>query len=115
LDLPDLEAVIHSPSFFEDGAAYFNGVWAQADDEPPGQQAILRALAPGPANREALASRTGLAAAALGAALHTLEQHDVVRNGGEQGYGFTVELMRLWVLQRQVVLPSPTGDGDQPC
>lgn len=101
LALEDLGAVIQSPSFFEDGDAYFNGVWAQAHDEPPGQQAILRALAPGPANREMLASRTGLAAAALGAALHTLEQHDVVQNGGEQGYGFTVELMRLWVLQHQ--------------
>jgi hypothetical protein len=111
LDLPDLEAVIHSPSFFEDGDAYFSGVWAQADDAPPGQQAILRALAPGPANHEVLASRTGLAAAALGAALHTLEQHDVVRDGGEQGYGFTVELMRLWVLQRQPAGPNPAEGG----
>lgn len=113
LDLPDLEAVIHSPSFFEDGHAYFSGVWAQADDAPPGQQAILRALAPGPANREALASRTDLAAAALGAALHTLEQHDVVRHGGEQGYGFTVELMRLWVLQRQAGGRNPAAGAAQ--
>ena len=113
LDLPDLEAVIHSPSFFEDGDAYFSGVWAQADDAPPGQQAILRALAPGPANREALASRTDLAAAALGAALHTLEQHDVVRHGGEQGYGFTVELMRLWVLQRQAGGRNPAAGAAQ--
>jgi hypothetical protein len=113
LDLPDLEAVIHSPSFFEDGHAYFSGVWAQADAEPPGQQEILHALAPGPANREALASRTGLAAAALGAALHTLEQHDVVRDGGEQGYGFTVELMRLWVLQRQAGGRNPAAGAAQ--
>jgi hypothetical protein len=113
LALEDLEAVIHSPSFFEDGHAYFSGVWAQADDEPPGQQAILRALAPRSANREALASRTGLAAAALGAALHTLEQHDVVREGGEQGYGFTVELMRLWVLQRQPAGRNPAEGGAQ--
>ena len=111
LALEDLEAVIHTPSFFEDGNAYFSGVWAQADAEPLGQQAILRTLAPGPANREALASRTGLAAAALGAALHTLEQHDVVRDGGEQGYGFTVELMRLWVLQRQPAGRNPAEGG----
>jgi hypothetical protein len=113
LDLPDLGAVINSPSFFEDSAAYFSGVWAQADDKPPGQQEILRALASGPANREVLARRTGLAATALGAALHTLEQHDVVRNGGGQGYGFTVELMRLWVLQRQPSVRNPSEGGAQ--
>jgi hypothetical protein len=113
LALEDLEAVIHSPSFFEDGHAYFSGVWAQADAEPPGQQEILHALAPGPANREALASRTDLAAAALDAALHTLEQHDVVREGGEQGYGFTVELMRLWVLQRQSAGRNAAEGGAQ--
>ena len=102
-----------SDLFFEDGAAYFSGVWAQAEDAPPGQQAILKALASGPADLEEIARRTGLVADALIAALDTLIEHDVVHRWGDQGYGFTVELMRLWVLQRHPGGLHPAETEDQ--
>ncbi|MFN9660422.1 MAG: hypothetical protein ACK6BC_08625 [Cyanobacteriota bacterium] len=99
LSLADLQAVIESPDFFQDGEAYFNGVWKQAEQAPPGQQAVLLALSQGPGELGQLAEQTGLSAAELEAALQTLEAHDVVTRREGKRYTFTVELMRRWVRQ----------------
>jgi hypothetical protein len=95
--LADLGAVIESPEFFEDGSPYFNGVWGQALDSPPGQHAILRVLAAGPADQACLAELTGLSPHALEQALTTLVAHDVITLTADTTYTFTVELMRRWV------------------
>ncbi|MFM9101860.1 MAG: AAA family ATPase, partial [Cyanobium sp.] len=100
LDLADLHAVIDSPEFYEDGAAYFGGVWAQAQAAPAGQHAILRALSQGPHTREELAAICGLQPPeALRAALQTLEAHDIIIRTAAGTWSFTVELMRRWVGQ----------------
>jgi len=108
--LADVEAVITAPEFYRDGNAYFTGVWRQAEtSEPPGQTAVLRALAHfSPALREGLegeqpveeiARQAGLAPEEVGRALETLARHDVVVE--EDGsWHFTVELMHRWVAQR---------------
>jgi len=89
--LADVEAVITAPEFYRDGDAYFTGVWRQAETSaPPGQTAVLRALANLPESSE-LSGRWG--------ALETLARHDVVKEADGR-WQFTVELMRRWVAQR---------------
>ena len=100
LSLNDLEAIIASPEFFEDGDPYFSGVWAQAKDSPPCQHPVLYALTAGPASLAHLAKLTALPVEEVTAALSTLEAHDVITLGTDGDYSFTVELMRRWVGQR---------------
>jgi len=100
--LADIEAIIGAPEFFRDGDAYFTGVWRQAEtSEPPGQTAVLRALASSEAGMpaEEIARQARLAPGEVERALETLARHDVLmeENGRWQ---FTVELMRRWVAQR---------------
>jgi hypothetical protein len=98
ISLDDLQAVIDSPDFFQDGSPYFNGIWMQAADPPRGQQAILQALAQESKDLQQLAAETGLSEDMAKEALSTLAAHDVVlRRSDDQRYGFTVELMRRWV------------------
>lgn len=106
IDIDDLDALIASPSFFEDGFAYFNGVWAQAQDSPPGQQALLTALSAGPATLQQLIQHTGFSAEGVTAALTTLEAHDVIHLDPAGKYHFTVELMRRWVSQQPIASES---------
>jgi hypothetical protein len=106
LSLNDLEAIITSPEFFEDGDPYFSGVWAQAKDSPPCQHPVLYALTAGPASLAHLAKLTALPVEDVTAALSTLEAHDVIILGTDGDYSFTVELMRRWVDQ---LLPSGTS------
>jgi hypothetical protein len=95
-----LLAVIDSPDFFQDGSPYFKGIWMQAADSPLGQQAILKALAQECKDLQQLAAETGLSEDMAKDALSTLTVHDVVlRRPDDHCYGFTVELMRRWVLQ----------------
>jgi len=100
--LADVEAVIGAPEFYRDGDAYFTGVWRQAKtSEPPGQTAVLRALARSEAGipLEEIARQAGLALEEVRSVLETLVRHDVVME--EDGsWQFTVELMRRWVVQR---------------
>ncbi len=77
-DRADVEAVIGTEVFYRTGGAYFQGIWAQASQEPPGQQEILCALAGGPASDAEIASQTGADPAATEAALDALRRHDVV-------------------------------------
>ena len=102
LSLNDLEAIIASPEFLQDGLPYYDGVWAQAKakDSPPGQHPVLYALTTGPASLAHLAKLTALPVEEVTAALSTLEAHDVIKIGNDGAYSFTVELMRRWVDQR---------------
>jgi hypothetical protein len=106
IDIDDLDAVIASPNFFEDGFAYFNGVWAQAQDSPPGQQSLLTALSAGPATLQQLIQLTGFSTEGITTALKTLEAHDVINHDLAGNYHFTVELMRRWVSQRPAASDS---------
>jgi hypothetical protein len=99
LSLNDLEAIIASPEFFEDGYPYFSGVWAQAKDSPPWQHPVLYTLTAGPASLAHLAKLTALPVEDVSAALSTLEAHDVITIGSDGAYSFIVELMRRWVGQ----------------
>jgi len=99
ISLDDLLAVIDSSDFFQDGSPYFKGIWMQAADSPLGQQAILKALSQESKDLQQLVAETGLSEDAAKDALRTLTAHDVVlRLPDDQRYGFTVELMRRWVL-----------------
>ena len=102
LSLNDLEAIIASTEFLQDGLPYYDGVWAQANakDSPPGQHPVLYALTTGPASLAHLAKLTALPVEEVTAALSTLEAHDVINLGNDGAYSFTVELMRRWVGQR---------------
>lgn len=97
----DVQAVIDQPEFFAQGKPYFAGVWAQANHDAPGQQAILKALATHPDGLELdnLQSAVGLDSATFAAALATLQNHDVVRlnDGNAQ---IIVEVFRRWVSDR---------------
>ena len=97
----DVQAVIDQPEFFAQGKPYFAGVWAQANHDAPGQQAILKALATHPDGLELddLHAAVGLDSATFAAALATLQNHDVVRlnDGNAQ---IIVEVFRRWVSDR---------------
>ncbi len=98
ISLDDLRSVINSPEFFQDGGAYFTGVWRQAEDsQPPEQTQILKALAEGEKPFPELIADTGLSGAQIEASLKTLQDHDVVQSTVAGSYSFTVELMRRWV------------------
>jgi hypothetical protein len=100
----DVEEVITAPEFDRDGTPYFSGVWWQAEQShPPGQPALLSALA---SHRDglplaALAQAAGLEPEPTRAVLDTLVQHDVVAHR-DGHYVYTVELMRRWVVRRKV-------------
>ncbi len=101
--LADIEAVIGAPEFYRDGDAYFTGVWRQAETSPPpGQAAVLRALAPSEVGLpvEDIARQAGLSAQAVRDALEMLKRHDVVAQT-DGCWRFTVELMRRWVAQKE--------------
>jgi hypothetical protein len=94
----DVRAVINDPEFFQRGRYYFDGVWGQAARGAPGQQEILRAIAP---HREGLdintlAEITGMNQTNLQQALNSLIRHDVVWEIDGK-WRIIVELFRLWV------------------
>ena len=107
----DLEAVIASPDFYTDCLAYFRGVWALAQDSPPGQHAILYVLAAGPASIARMALDLAFPIEQIKAALTTLEAHDVITHDADGVYTFTVELMRRWLTQRLAIEKSNPEDG----
>jgi hypothetical protein len=106
--LDDVEAVIGAPEFYRDGDAYFTGVWRQAEaSPPPGQTAVLHALAGSEAGVpvEEIVERAGLTLEEAGGALNTLKRHDVAVEGNRR-WQFTVELMRRWVAARKGAVGS---------
>lgn len=98
----DVDAVTAAPRFYEQGDVYFTGIWAQADEDPPGQQALLKTLAEHAEglDQAALCSASGLAPESCSAALDALQRHDVVVCADHGVCRYTVELMRRWVAAR---------------
>ena len=98
--IADVEAVINAPEFYQDGHAYFNGIWVQAQtSEPQEQTVILEALSQAGLSIREIANKTALSLEQVQAALGTLQRHDVLKQQDGR-YLYTVELMRRWVAQR---------------
>ncbi|MGB7711265.1 MAG: AAA family ATPase, partial [Microcoleus sp.] len=94
----DVIAVINDHEFFQRGRYYFDGVWGQAARGAPGQQEVLRAIAP---HREGLdintlAEITGMNETNLQQALNSLIRHDVVWEIDGK-WSIIVQLFRVWV------------------
>ncbi|MBK8168550.1 MAG: AAA family ATPase [bacterium] len=91
----DVDAAAGSPAFALGARPYFAGHWARADERPPGQRAVLAALAPHEGGLDAgrLRAESGLDPAALDAALASLARHDAVETR-EGRHRFGVELLR---------------------
>jgi CRP-like cAMP-binding protein len=111
----DVELIINSPDFYDEGDAYFAGIWRLAENRSTGQRAILTVLAKGRATTDTLASLTGLSVEQTMIALRTLRRHDIVRRIDEfylsysnqpeniltdDMWDFTVELMRRWIIRQ---------------
>jgi hypothetical protein len=99
----DLQTVIEDPEFFDRGRYYFTGIWQQAAQDTPHQQAILKAIAPAGLTLSELSTHTNLAPADLQPALTILDRHDVICYKNDR-YFITVELFRRWVLDRSPVI-----------
>ena len=98
----DLTTVIHHSGFFDKGRYYFTGVWSQAAQDAPGQQAVLKVLASkveGSAQSE-IRRQTNLSPTEIDQALKTLQRHDVVK-AEEGNWKIIVPLFRQWVLEYQ--------------
>jgi hypothetical protein len=94
----DVDAVVADPQFYQQGGAYFRGIWAQAGEASPGQHALLQALAPhgDGLDQTTLQQRSGLDPATCSAALAALSRHDVIVC--QEGMcHYSVERMRRWV------------------
>ncbi|MDJ1173118.1 AAA family ATPase [Roseofilum capinflatum] len=102
LTLEDVAAVtdITQGDLFRNGRYYFDGIWNQASQDPPGQTDILKALAPHPTGltTEQLQSQCP-PVPDLTAALETLKRHDVINQTGER-WQIQVELCRRWIATR---------------
>jgi len=94
----DVRAVINDPEFFQRGRYYFDGVWGQAARGAPGQQEVLRSIAPHPEGLDinTLAEITGMNETNLQQALNSLTRHDVVLEMDGK-WQIIVELFRVWV------------------
>ncbi|MEG4988466.1 ATP-binding protein [Microcoleus sp. BR0-C5] len=99
----DVTAVINDHEFFQRGRYYFDGVWGQAARGAPGQQEILRAIAPHPEGLDinTLPEITGMNETNLQPALNSLIRHDVVLEIDGK-WCIIVELFRHWVLSINV-------------
>ncbi|MCL4262204.1 MAG: serine/threonine protein kinase [Anaerolineae bacterium] len=96
----DVNQVIESRAFYDQGSYYFNGVWGQAEkSDPTGQIPIMRTLAAKGTHLSAteLLTLTGLDKTSLQASLRILQQHDVVKKLGDGRFDFAVPLMRRWI------------------
>ncbi|MEO0407134.1 MAG: ATP-binding protein [Cyanobacteria bacterium P01_A01_bin.135] len=97
LTIQDVDAVI-TQQFFQRGRYYFDGVWGQAGQGAPGQQAILQALATAPLTTAELQTQLALDPATLQTALATLQKHDVVEEIDDEGrWQITVALLKTWL------------------
>jgi hypothetical protein len=94
----DVEAVITQEDFYTQARYYFAGVWGQAGQGAPGQQALLRLLASYPQglSLEQIIATSGMSPASVRAALKELQHHDVLYEEAGQ-WRYTVELFRRWV------------------
>jgi hypothetical protein len=100
--IDDINTIITEPNFFNDGNAYFRGIWEQAQEtQGPAQLAILQTLIDRQLHQTELADRTQLPPEILDNALQLLIEHDVIHQNDQNQYHYRVELMRQWVLRLQ--------------
>jgi hypothetical protein len=94
----DVDVVVADPQFYQEGTAYFRGIWVQAGHAPQGQQAVLHALATHVDGMQStqLQRASDLDPDVFPMALEALCRHDVVVCH-EGVCRYTVELMRRWV------------------
>ncbi|HMA34541.1 MAG TPA: ATP-binding protein, partial [Chloroflexia bacterium] len=113
-DAADVQAVLDDARFYETAAAYFEGVWGQAERGQAGETAVLTALAAQPAGlaEAALRAATGLAdPAAFDKARDALARHKMILlvDGRWQ---HAVPLMARWVRHRpRPDAPAPGPDA----
>ncbi len=99
----DVDAVVESSEFYEQGSYYFTGVWQQAEESGPhGQIALMRALAAvdEPQTPADLFLHARLNDVEGQASLEKLVKHDVVRQV-DAAFDFAVPLMRKWLRIKQ--------------
>jgi tetratricopeptide (TPR) repeat protein len=103
----DVQAVVDDPGFYDMAAAYFRGIWGQAGNGQPGEQAILRVLASHKdgLSEAVLAAAVALDAAAFRIARDALKRHEVIMKASNR-WQYTVPLMRQWVKKIQLKTTS---------
>ncbi|VXD14588.1 AAA family ATPase [Planktothrix paucivesiculata] len=97
--IADVDGIINQPEFYQNGRYYFTGVWQQAGEGSPGQQQIIKAIAPHPTGLDfnTLKTVTNLDPNSLQNALDTLSRHDVITET-DNHWRIIVELFRRWVI-----------------
>ncbi|HBW57207.1 MAG TPA: ATPase, partial [Oscillatoriales bacterium UBA8482] len=97
--IADVDGIINQPEFYQNGRYYFTGVWQQAGEGSPGQQNIIKAIAPHPTGLDfnTLKTVTNLDQISLQNALDTLSRHDVIQET-DHHWRIIVELFRRWVI-----------------
>lgn len=97
--IADVDGIINQPEFYQNGRYYFTGVWQQAGEGSPGQQNIIKAIAPHPTGLDfnTLQTITNLDPNSLQNALDTLSRHDVITET-DHHWKIIVELFRRWVI-----------------
>lgn len=97
--IADVDGIINQPEFYQNGRYYFTGVWQQAGEGSPGQQNIIKAIAPHPTGLDfnTLQTITNLDPNSLQNALDTLSRHDVIIET-DNHWRIIVELFRRWVI-----------------
>lgn len=97
--IADVDGIINQPEFYQNGRYYFTGVWQQAGEGSPGQQNIIKAIAPHPTGLDfnTLQTITNLDPNSLQNALDTLSRHDVITET-DHHWRIIVELFRRWVI-----------------
>lgn len=97
--IADVDGIINQPEFYQNGRYYFTGVWQQAGEGSPGQQNIIKAIAPHPTGLDfnTLKTVTNLDPNSLQNALDTLSRHDVIIET-DNHWRIIVELFRRWVI-----------------
>ncbi|WP_237747813.1 AAA family ATPase [Planktothrix mougeotii] len=97
--IADVDGIINQPEFYQNGRYYFTGVWQQAGEGSPGQQQIIKAIAPHPTGLDfnTLQTITNLDPNSLQNALDTLSRHDVIQET-DNHWRIIVELFRRWVI-----------------
>jgi len=100
--IADVDGIINQPEFYQNGRYYFTGVWQQAGEGSPGQQQIIKAIAPHPTGLDfnTLQTVTNLDPISLQNALDTLARHDVIQEI-DHHWRIIVELFRRWVVSHQ--------------
>jgi predicted Rossmann fold nucleotide-binding protein DprA/Smf involved in DNA uptake len=95
----DLEAVL-GDEFVRGETRYFDGIWTDQVAGRTPVEAVLGALASGPATREELAQAAGLSAAQVAAALDYLRTRDLAAADPAGRWDLLVPLMRRWLRLR---------------